>query len=129
MAVKIAMGNDTEVQQALQQAYEKKLLRGHKLIVVKRLVEQRRRSGKGWMNADHKRERPLSVERLLRTYRDDTDKKRRLVRKAETTRDRLIFVTEGLRKLLADDNFVTLLRAEGLDTLPRNLGDRLQVNR
>jgi ParB family chromosome partitioning protein len=49
------------------------------------------------------------------------------VRKAETTRDCLVFVTEGLRKLLADDNFVTLLRAERLDTLPRNLGDRFQI--
>lgn len=127
IAVEIAMADDTEVQSVLQQAYEKKLLRGHKLIAVKRLVEQRRLRGKGRKSTDVARQRPLSVDRLLRTYRDDTDKKRRLVRKAETTRDCLIFVTEGLRKLLADDNFVTLLRAERLDTLPRNLGDRLQM--
>jgi ParB family chromosome partitioning protein len=127
VAVEIAMADDVDVQNVLQQAYEKKLLRGHKLIAVKRLVEQRRRLGKGRRPVSSGRERPLSVDRLLRTYRDDTDKKRRLVRKAETTRDCLIFVTEGLRKLLADDNFVSLLRAEGLDTLPRNLGDRLQI--
>jgi ParB family chromosome partitioning protein len=48
------------------------------------------------------------------------------VRKADATRDRLIFVVEALRKLVADEHFVTLLRAEGLDTLPRNLSDRLQ---
>lgn len=127
VAVEIAMADDVDVQSVLQQAYEKKLLRGQKLIAVKRLVEQRRLRGKGRRRTDQPRERPLSVERLLRTYRDDTDKKRRLVRKAETTRDCLIFVTEGLRKLLADDNFVTLLRAERLDTLPRNLGDRFQI--
>jgi ParB family chromosome partitioning protein len=128
IAVEIAMADDVEMQSVLQQAYEKKLLRGQKLIAVKRLVEQRRLRGKGRSRPTNAaRERPLSVDRLLRTYRDDTDKKRRLVRKAETTRDCLIFVTEGLRKLLADDNFITLLRAEGLDTLPRNLGDRLHV--
>jgi ParB family transcriptional regulator, chromosome partitioning protein len=127
IVVEIAMADDTDVQNVLQQAYEKKLLRGHKLIAVKRLVEQRRLRGKGRKTADMARQRPLSVDRLLRTYRDDTDKKRRLVRKAETTRDCLVFVTEGLRKLFADDNFVTLLRAERLDTLPRNLGDRLQT--
>jgi ParB family chromosome partitioning protein len=127
IAVEIAMADDVEIQSVLQQAYEKKLLRGHKLIAVKRLVEQRRLRGKGRRPTEPNRERPMSVDRLLRTYRDDTDKKRRLVRKAETTRDCLIFVTEGLRKLLADDNFVTLLRAEGLHTLPRNLGDRLQT--
>ena len=128
IAVEIAMADDVVMQSVLQQAYEKKLLRGQKLIAVKRLVEQRRLRGKGRSRPTNAaRERPLSVDRLLRTYRDDTDKKRRLVRKAETTRDCLIFVTEGLRKLLADDNFITLLRAEGLDTLPRNLGDRLDV--
>ena len=36
-------------------------------------------------------------------------------------------MTEAVRKLLADENFVTLLRAEGLDTLPRNLAARIEV--
>lgn len=127
VAVEIAMADDAEVQQVLQQAYETKLLRGQRLVAVKRLVEQRRLRGKGRKVTDRLRERPLSVDRLLRTYRDDTDKKRKLVRKAEITRDRLIFVTEGLRKLLEDSNFVTLLRAEQLDTLPQNLGERLGI--
>lgn len=127
VAVEIAAASDVGVQQVLQQAYEKRLLRGHKLLAVKRLVEQRRRQGKGLRLRERKREQSLSLNGLLRTYRDDTDRKRLLVRKAETTRDRLIFVTEGLRKILADDNFITLLRAEGLDSLPRNLADRLQM--
>ena len=49
-----------------------------------------------------------------------------LIRKAGATRDRLVFVTEALRRLLADESFVNLLRAEGLDTLPRNLAARMQ---
>jgi ParB family chromosome partitioning protein len=43
------------------------------------------------------------------------------------TRDRLIFITQALRKLLADEHFVTLLRAEGLDTMPRNLAERIKA--
>lgn len=126
VAVEIASAQDEEVQAVLQQAYEKKLLRGKKLLVIKRLIEKRRRYGKG-RTSIRTGSRPMSVERLLRTYRDDTDRKRQLVRKADTTRDCLIFVTEGLRKLYADDNFVTLLRAEGLNTLPQALADRLQA--
>ena len=125
IAVEIANADGEEVQQVLQQAYEKKLLRGQKLVAVKRLVEQRRLKGKGQKTTDRNRPRPLSVERLLRTYRDDTDKKRRLVRKAEATHDCLIFVTEGLRKLLADADFVSLLKGENLSSMPRNLADRL----
>jgi DNA invertase Pin-like site-specific DNA recombinase len=63
----------------------------------------------------------------IRAYQEDVDRKRLLIRKAETTRNRLIFVTEAVRKLLIDENFLTLLQAEGLDTLPRNLAARIEV--
>lgn len=126
VAVDIADADDAGVQRALQQAYEQKLLRGRKLLAVKRLIEQRRRRGKSLKTRVRKPERSLSSEALLRAYREDADKKRHLVRKADATRDRLIFVTEALRKLFADENFVTLLRAEGLESLPRNLAERLQ---
>jgi ParB family chromosome partitioning protein len=129
VAVEIAEADDAGTQRALQQAYERNLLRGRKLIVAKRVVEQRRRRGKGLRTTAPKRPGTMSTDALLRAYRDDTDKKRLLIRKAEATRDRLIFVTEALRKLLADENFVTLLRAEGLATLPRSLADRIPVGR
>ena len=70
----------------------------------------------------------MSVNGLLRTYRESTDKKHSLVRKADATREWLVFVTEALRNLVADENFATLLRAEGLDTLPRNLGERIHAS-
>src|SRR5450759_1951347 len=126
IAVDIAAADDEDVQIILQQAYEKKLLRGHKLIAARRLIEQRRRRGKGVQINGKRRERALSSNALVRAYREDVDRKRLLVKKAGTTRDRLIFVTEAVRKLLVDENFVTLLRAEGLDTLPRNLAERMQ---
>jgi len=125
VAVEITETDDAGTQRALQQAYEKNILRGRKLLIAKRIVEQRRRRGKELRTAPQKRTSTMSTEALLRAYREDTDKKRLLIRKADATRDRLVFVTEALRKLLADENFVTLLRAEGLDTLPRNLADRL----
>jgi ParB family chromosome partitioning protein len=126
IAVDIAAADDEDVQIILQQAYEKKLLRGHKLIAARRLIEQRRRRGKGIQLNGRRRERALSSNALVRAYREDVDRKRLLIKKAGTTRDRLIFVTEAVRKLLVDENFVTLLRAEGLDTLPRNLAERMQ---
>jgi len=131
IAVEIAGATDTETQAVLQQAYEKKLLRGHKLIAAKRLIEQRQRRGKGLrINVSlngKRRERPLTSNALIRAYQEDVDRKRILIRKAETTRNRLVFMTEALRKLLVDENFVTLLRAEGLDTLPRNLAGRIDI--
>ena len=127
IAVDIATADDSELQTILQQAYEKKLLRGHKLIAARRLIEQRRRRGKGLQINGKRREQTLSSNALVRAYREDVDRKRLLIRKASSTRDRLIFVTEAVRKLLVDESFVTLLRAEGLDTLPRNLAERIQA--
>jgi len=63
---------------------------------------------------------------LIRTYQQDVERKRQMVRKAEATRDRLTFAAQALRSLLADDGFASLLRKEGLDPLPRNLATRLQ---
>lgn len=127
IAVDIAAADDAEIQIILQQAYEKKLLRGHKLIAARRLIEHRRRRGKKLQINGKRREQTLSSNALVRAYREDVDRKRLLIRKASSTRDRLIFVTEAVRKLLVDENFVTLLRAEGLDTLPRNLAERMQA--
>jgi ParB family chromosome partitioning protein len=123
VAMDIADASDAEVQRVLHDAYERKLLRGNKLAVVKRLIAQRQRRGKS-LDVGGQR-KPLSVERLLRTYRDDADKKQSMVRKADIARGRLVFVVEALRKLLADEHFKTLLRAEGLDSLPANIGARL----
>lgn len=129
VAVEIAEADDAGTQHALQKAYEQNLLRGRKLLIAKRVVEQRRRRGKGLRTTAAKRDSTLSTDALLRAYREDADKQRRLIYKADATRDRLVFVTAALRELLADENFVTLLRAEGLNTIPRNLADRLPVGR
>jgi ParB family transcriptional regulator, chromosome partitioning protein len=124
IAMEIADADDQGLQRALQQAYEEKKLRGRKLIAARRLVDQRRLRGKGLRQSPN-RTRPLSSEALVRVYQTETNKKRLLVRKAETTRDRLVFITEALRKLFADEHFVTLLRAEDLDTLPRYVAERI----
>jgi ParB family transcriptional regulator, chromosome partitioning protein len=127
IAVEIAGASDEETQIVLQQAYEKNLLRGKKLIFAKRLIEQRRRRGKGLQANGKRPKQSLSSHALIRAYREDVDRKRLLIRKAEATRNRLIFVTEAVRTLLDDENFVTLMRAEGFDTLPRNLATRIEV--
>ena len=37
----------------------------------------------------------------------------------------LLFIVGALRQLLADENFTNLLRAEGMDSLPQYLADRV----
>lgn len=125
VAVDIADAEDAKIQDVLRRAYENNLLRGGKLLAAKRLVEARQKHGKGQLGSDKKQKRTLSVESLLRTYQNDVERKQILLRKATATRGELMFITEALRSLLNDENFVTLLRAESLATIPKNLMDRL----
>lgn len=125
VAVQIADTDDEGAQRALQEAYESKLLRGRSLMIAKHVVDQRQQRGKGLRSTSHAKPAVISATSLIRAYREQTEKKRIMIRKAEATHLRLIFLTEALRKLLGDENFVTLLRAEGLGTLPSNIADRL----
>jgi ParB family chromosome partitioning protein len=128
VAVDIADSGDKEVQHALQQAYESNLLRGRKLLIAKRLVEERRLRGKGLRNrSTSKGHGTMSSAVLLRAYQQDTEKKRLMIRKAELAQNKLIFVAQALRTLFSDEHFITLLRAEGLDSLPHNLTERMHA--
>jgi ParB family chromosome partitioning protein len=46
-----------------------------------------------------------------------------MVLKAANAHQRLLLVVDGLETLFTDSDFVDLLRAEGLDTLPKYLGE------
>lgn len=126
VAIQIAESDDGDIQEALQLAYESGDLKGKKIIIARQLVEQRRRRGKTFGPGGRRGSGKLSPNSLIRTYQQDVERKRQMVRKAEATRDRLTFVVEALRTLFTDAGLLSLLRTEGLDTLPRNLASRLQ---
>lgn len=129
VAVLIANAEDTEVQQILQQAYEDRLLRGRRLMLAKQLIEQRRRRGKGYKTGTRRVDsgQSLSSNALLRAYRADVDRKKVLIRKSNSTRERLMFIVEALRKLYSEPEFISILGAEGLHTLPKSLAGRLHM--
>lgn len=127
IALLISQAEDSDIQNVLQQAYQEKLLRGQRLLAAKKLIEQRRRRGKGYKTGPRRVDgTPLSSNALLRAYRQDVDRKKVLIRKSNGTKARLIFILEALRKLLGEPDFISILENEKLDTLPKNLAFRLQ---
>ena len=125
VAVKIASGNDHEVQRALSEAYEKGDLRGAKLTAAKRIIAQRIEKQRQ-VGRDHQVRRKLTSDRLVREYQQRTREQRSLVRKANATKERLLLLTSALRSLFADEHFITLLRAENLSDIPQQLAMRLK---
>jgi ParB family chromosome partitioning protein len=121
-------GNDDKaIQTALQEAYESGKLRGGHLIQARRVIERRRTRGRGMGGkiASRKQNEDLTTSSLVRIYKREVERQKQLVRKAETAQRSLLFIVGALRQLLVDENFGNLLRAEGLDTLPQYLADRV----
>jgi ParB family chromosome partitioning protein len=126
--MQIAGADEDGVQRILCDAYEGKTLRGRKLQTVRRLIEQRRIRGKRLTQGNRKPGQHISsAEALVRVYRREADKQKVLVKKAQLTENRLLFIVSALKKFFQDEEFVTLLRAESLDTLPAYLAERIQI--
>jgi ParB family chromosome partitioning protein len=128
VAITIATSDDKAVQRALQEAYERNDLRGKKLIRARRLIEARRAKGKashgGRSRAADRHD--LTSNDLLKTYNAEAMKQKVTIQKAKISETRLMFSVAAVKQLFQDDHFVTLLRAEGLDTLPQYLADQVE---
>jgi len=121
-------GNDDKaIQTALQEAYESGKLRGSHLIQARRVIERRRRHGRSVSHgvAVRKPDKDVTTSSLVRNYQREVERQKLLVRKAEIAQRNLLFIVGALRQLLADENFTNLLRAEGLESLPQYLADRV----
>jgi ParB family chromosome partitioning protein len=117
--------DDKAIQSALQDAYESGKLRGKSLMDVRRIVEKRQTLGRSVSKRISRKRTETSASALVRTYQREVDRQKLMVKKAEFSQQRLMFVVGALREMLADENFVNLLRAEGLDTLPKYLAERV----
>lgn len=94
---------------------------------MRRIIEQRKSKGKQLnQGAYTKDQRAPSAEALVRVYRQEADKQRLLVKKAQVTENRLLFIVSALKTLFQDENFLTLLRAEHLETVPAYVAGRFQ---
>jgi ParB family transcriptional regulator, chromosome partitioning protein len=127
IAMEIARAKDGDVQQALAEAYEMKTIPGNRILAIRRIIEERNQRGKRLQTTGRRTgvSRTVTATALVRAYRKEAERQKLLVKKAELTQSRLIFVVNALRRLLADENFVTLLRAEAMHTMPGPLAERL----
>jgi ParB family transcriptional regulator, chromosome partitioning protein len=127
MALKIVQSTDDEAsKKILADAYESGKLRGSKLMAAKKLLADRSRYGKKWAPAKRTKKKPTSAKDLVRQYKQEVKRQKLYVKKAKLSESRLLFIVQGMKELFKDDNFINLLRAEKLDTLPKYLGDRIK---
>ena len=121
-AIVIATENDEEIKRLLGEAREKFGLTVKQLAELRRQIDRRLKYGK--QNRPVRSDRggtPISTATQVRNLNNEAERKRHLIKKADLTAAQLRFFVEGLGLLLDDEHFVTLLRAEGLQTMPAPL--------
>jgi ParB family chromosome partitioning protein len=125
-ATEVARSSDTEVQLAMVEAFETGVLKGEQLILVRRLIEKRRTSGKHYGQRKPASERMNTPQKLLGAYQSEVRRQKIMIKKADINEQRLLFLVTAMRRLLDDDYFCTLLRTEQIQDMPKSLADRIQ---
>lgn len=126
VALDIVSAKDEAAQRGLLKAYEDGQLNQASIRTVTRLIGYRRFLGKK-LTRDHSRRGRTSAEGLVSAYRRESERQKALIRKAKITETKLLFIVTAFKKLMKDENFINLLRAEGLFTMPANLAAKLSI--
>jgi ParB family chromosome partitioning protein len=126
VAMEIAKAKDVETGRGLLKAYETKQLNGVSIRTVKRLIDQRHFVGSARDGGNRAaRKRLTSAESLVNAYRRESQKQKLLIRKAKICDAKLVFIVSAFDKLVKDENFMTLLRAEAISNMPKYLWTKL----
>jgi ParB family chromosome partitioning protein len=125
IAVDIAKTDTLDTQRELLKAYENKELDYLSLKYVKGLIVQRRLIGKKRGGNGLGQKPKTSVESMVNAYRKESQRQKLMIKKSRVCDARLSFIVTAFNKLLADENFFTLLRAESLATMPKYLSVKL----
>jgi ParB family chromosome partitioning protein len=124
IAIVISTGTNDEVQAALIDAYEKGDLRGSKLAAARRIVAMRlakeRTSGRTNLT-----KRKVSADVLIQEYEQHVQQQRAAVVRLNSVTHRLMILSTAMKRLLRDENFVTLLRTESIQDIPSHLDNRM----
>ena len=128
VAVEIAWAKDQDVRRCLAEAYEREELRGKEIAKARAVVERRLAKGKKTVRGGNGKGGPrkkLSTDDLVKTYKRSIQRQALLVKRAHACESLLRIVYGALRELMKDDHFVTLLRAERLDKMPKPLAEQV----
>lgn len=124
LAVDIARSKDSDVRQAMMDAYETGLLRGEQLMKVRRLIDTRKSLGKKYKQLPPSKEK-ATPQKLLIAYQKEVRRQKVMIKKSDINEQRLLIIITAMRKLLNDDYFSAMLRNEEIPDMPKPLADRI----
>jgi ParB family chromosome partitioning protein len=128
VAIDIARAESAEAQRELLKAYENGQLNQAAIRTVRRVIEQRRFLGKRLRTGRHgPKNARTTAEGLVNAFRKETQRQKVMIKKAKLCEANLMFLVTGFKRLLDDENFINLLRAESMDTMPKCLAEHMNL--
>ena len=125
VAMDIAKADDVDSQRELLKAYENKQLTQNGIRAVKRLIEQRRVLGKDRNTSSAATKSQKSADGFVSAVRRESQRQKDLIKKAKLCDAKLVVLVTAFTKVLRDENFLNLLRAEKLASVPKFLANKL----
>jgi len=123
VAIDIAKTDNRETQQGLLKAYENRQLNQTSIRVVKKLLDQRHFFGKSLSSGGKSTRRKQTAEDLVYAYQKESQRQKLMVKKAKFCEAKLVFLQAAFKQLLSNEDFVNLLRAEGLASAPKFIAE------
>ena len=91
------------------------------------MIDQRRSKGKSLrVGIASSKKKNLTATAMVRTYRQEVERQNLMIRNAKLCEKRLVFVISALSQLFEDENFINLLRAESIDSMPKDLSVQIK---
>ena len=122
VAIDIAKVEDPEQQKEFFEAYKNKHLNQAAIRAVRRVMHQRQVFGKR-LGRHPNENRSRTADGVVATLKKESQRQRLLIRKTNVCESRLAFIVEAMRRLCGDEDFMTLLRAEKIDSMPKELSE------
>jgi len=123
VAIDIAKTDNRETQQGLLKAYENRQLNQTSIRVVKKLLDQRHFFGKSRSSGGKSTRRKQTAEDLVYAYQKESQRQKLMVKKAKFCEAKLVFLQAEFKQLLSNEDFINLLRAEGLASAPKFIAE------
>ena len=124
VAIEISKAESVEAQRELLKIYEGKELPQDSIRAIRRLVMQRQTFGKS-CNHSKIRNAPKTAEGMMAAYRQQCQKQKIMIKKAQQCDSTLVLLAAAFRELIKDEDFINLLKAEQMPTMPVFLAEKI----
>jgi ParB family chromosome partitioning protein len=120
IGMQIARTKDPKIQTILAAGYKAGTVSVTQIIAIRQRIDEYQRENVSC------RRNAGGADSVIRHFCKEMAEQQRLIRKARSTKSQLVFITEALKQLLSEGDFVALLYVAGVPTIPKWLAKRIK---